>query len=1006
MKFGKFLLLLCFILIVNEMKSQTSVEKMVDNAIDNAKKAIENRDYPTAISWTSIAKNLYEKLEKQDTIAIEIPYLFSWAYTYDDQLDSAQFFVSKAIAKIDKIADSPLWLAGRVYDLQGIIFQLKDESQASNNYFEKALDVFESLGNAQNYLSKTYNHLAVNYSFHNQYEKAIGLHQKSLGIQESLLSKNDELIADTYFNLAILCIRQGRYEKALEYISYAQSMYDKIFEGNYSYMHAVYSIYGAIAFEMGDYEVALKYNKKALENWQMQHGNKPSYYSGIYLANIGSTYLNLDKPILDAIAYIERGLEVRRSVFGEQNAPTASSYHDLGLAYLKSKNYSKAHYYFQKALDIRILTLGEDNALVAIPWMNLGEVRLQQKQFIKAQYALEQAAKVLAYDLEEPLSFNRVTSAPFLEELLQLKSALFKKQPQHFDSLIINQSYEIALQDYLQQSLLDKNSRQQQMSTTYSVVERAIGSRLVRNKKGDLEKAFEYSEKNKSRLLSENLRLNGVQGVPGLPLELREKERHLNEALTEFEKKIFQVESGILPDSLGQRFQDSVFDIKQQQEKLVQKFESSYPDYYAMKYSQNSITISQIQRELNPNECLVEYFVGDSTLFIFGMNPNQFLIKEIPLDFPLNTWIEQFREGIFKYWMAFSKSEALFTETKEVYTEKAYQLYEKLILPINEILTNKLIIIPDGNLGLLPFSALLSQPTDPSSDFSSYPYLVKDHTISYDFSATLHWQENKRKKSPPKLFAGFAPEFRSSEIDAVRDLEATRNALGTLMFNTEEVKSIESIYGGELFLGQEATLEKFKADAKNYRLLHLATHGKSNNRSGEYSFIAFQAMNDSIPEGNYLYVSDLYNIDLAADLVVLSACETGLGEMKRGEGIVGLATGFTFAGAQSILPSLWSVNDRVTADLMVELYNQFQEGLPKDEALAVAQRKMLENPNFAAPYYWAAFIPIGNMEPIHTNFVLNWLVFLGIPALLLLWFFIFRRLTRNRGNRLLIKFCV
>ena len=238
-------------------------------------------------------------------------------------------------------------------------------------------------------------------------------------------------------------------------------------------------------------------------------------------------------------------------------------------------------------------------------------------------------------------------------------------------------------------------------------------------------------------------------------------------------------------------------------------------------------------------------------------------------------------------------------------------------------------------------------------------------------------EAGSERSRPGSFLRGLLRLFRSQQKLAVDDLESRRNELGSLTYNTHEIRKIESFYNGDLFLGQDASIGNFLEQAQNYRLLHLATHGKSNDRLGEYSFIAFQPLSDSTAQNHLLYVKDLYNVTLKADMVVLSACETGLGEMKRGEGIIGLATGFTYAGAQSIVPSLWSINDRVTADLMEEFYSQFQRGLSKDEALLVAKKQMLGNPATASPYFWAAFIPIGNMEPLATTFPAKWIAYLG-----------------------------
>ena len=179
-----------------------------------------------------------------------------------------------------------------------------------------------------------------------------------------------------------------------------------------------------------------------------------------------------------------------------------------------------------------------------------------------------------------------------------------------------------------------------------------------------------------------------------------------------------------------------------------------------------------------------------------------------------------------------------------------------------------------------------------------------------------------------------------------------------------------------------------------YSVIHLSTHGKADDRVGDYSFLAFTEIPDSL-ENEYLYVRDLYNLRLNADMVVLSACETGIGELQRGEGILSLARGFTYAGAKSIINSLWSVNDQSTKFLMERFYTYLLEGLDKDAALRQAKLDYLASGENADPYFWAAFVPVGDMSPVELKDKnINWLWGLGgisLVAILLVW------LRRGRG---------
>ncbi|MCB0617025.1 MAG: CHAT domain-containing protein, partial [Phaeodactylibacter sp.] len=165
--------------------------------------------------------------------------------------------------------------------------------------------------------------------------------------------------------------------------------------------------------------------------------------------------------------------------------------------------------------------------------------------------------------------------------------------------------------------------------------------------------------------------------------------------------------------------------------------------------------------------------------------------------------------------------------------------------------------------------------------------------------------------------------------------------------------------------GNDATRERFLADAPHYSIIHLATHAKANDEEGEYSYLAFTEIPDSL-QNELLYAKDLYSLRLQAEMVVLSACESGVGELRRGEGVISLARGFSYAGAKSLVTTLWRVSDRESAVLMQLFYRQLKEGKPKDEALRVAKLQFIDQNNGARahPFFWGAFILSGDMAPI------------------------------------------
>ena len=239
----------------------------------------------------------------------------------------------------------------------------------------------------------------------------------------------------------------------------------------------------------------------------------------------------------------------------------------------------------------------------------------------------------------------------------------------------------------------------------------------------------------------------------------------------------------------------------------------------------------------------------------------------------------------------------------------------------------------------------------------------------------LDAKNSKSDLQNPKYTEGgliaFAPTFGKDTLkpilDSITDFDLAMRAdpLSPLKNNIGEVQAIQKIMGGRTYMGKYATKETFLAEAAKYRIIHLATHGKADDRAGDYAFLAFQESNDSM-DNERLYVKDLYNCALNADLVVLSACETGVGKWQRGEGIISLARAFAYAGTKSIVTTLWQIDDARTKNLMELFYTHLKRGVTKDAALRQAKLDYLNTfkSAHAAPFRWAGFIAIGDMEAI------------------------------------------
>ena len=275
---------------------------------------------------------------------------------------------------------------------------------------------------------------------------------------------------------------------------------------------------------------------------------------------------------------------------------------------------------------------------------------------------------------------------------------------------------------------------------------------------------------------------------------------------------------------------------------------------------------------------------------------------------------------------------------------------------------SELIIIPDGILGVIPFEALTTeQYSGDIMAFKDYPFLIKNYKINYFYSAALFLKslENGNKKKGVDNWLGLAPIFsklesRKYEGFYASELPGTLDEIENIYSNIEANKGTATKYTGD-----NVTESKIKAiEFSDYEVIHIATHGTVDTENPELSGLLFY------PEGgendNILYSGEIYNLNLNTDLVVLSACETGLGKVSKSEGVIGLTRSFLYAGANNVIVSLWKVEDNSTSDLMQYFYDFAIEGNTWSESLHKAKIKMMNRGGkYAHPFFWSPFIIIG-----------------------------------------------
>jgi len=476
--------------------------------------------------------------------------------------------------------------------------------------------------------------------------------------------------------------------------------------------------------------------------------------------------------------------------------------------------------------------------------------------------------------------------------------------------------------------------------------------------------AFTFAERSRGILLMEAFRKADAENVAGIPEEAQGEESRLQANVALAEERLFQGNLQGVSESELQRLKTTLWNARQTYATWMQEIEAAYPQYYNLKYNFTSVAPEAVQRRLDKDAALLEYFVGTQQIFLFVLTRDHFEVIALEKNFPLEDWVMAMRSSI----MAYQQSGAGQSQLCETYTERARQLYEKLVAPAgqNRPLPQQLTIIPAGVLAYLPFDALLTgQPSMPCR-FNDYPYLLLQHNIGYGYSATLQ-AALEDMPAGKRNFGGFAPAFTGSA------------GLAALEYNIPTVEALGKQNKGAIFTGDRASVELFKQSASDFGVLHLATHAQANTTAGNFSFVVL-----SDGRGGYdsLFVKDLYLLDLtAASMVVLSACETADGALYKGEGVVSLARAFLYAGARSVLTTFWSINDVANKRLMTAFFEQLKTGASKSEALRQAKLAQIRESDShdAHPVYWAAFTAIGNDAPIYGTE--SWLLWAGMGLL-------------------------
>lgn len=480
----------------------------------------------------------------------------------------------------------------------------------------------------------------------------------------------------------------------------------------------------------------------------------------------------------------------------------------------------------------------------------------------------------------------------------------------------------------------------------------------IDNKRASSE-ILNYLELNQANALNNSYFLNTLSKQDTIFRELYKKRKELNYIILTQQNK-FQTR----PENMIATKDDIYISKSLYENKLkLQKVEENIDAVTSVSkvFASNDIDFQKISEKLADNEVVMRYFYSDSNLYVFKITKYQHDFFKIGARHAINTLLENNYENLR------SGKEILDSSLSEL-------LLPSLGLSYNDV--NKVIVIGHLELNNLPFESLQIEGS----------FLINRCIVSYYPSLRL-FEYDAVPNNNDKLLAGFAPTYNTSVSSEIRSIDSVDFNFGNLIGAKEEVNKVVSMFSGDSFFGAEATKRNFIEKSKRYDVLHVAGHSYVNSKNASNSMLVFTEDNIS----STLTLDEIYGLDLATNLVVLSACDTGNGSINNSEGVMSLARAFHYAGSNATLTSLWKVPDKETSFMMISFYEYLSQGLPKDEALQKAKISYLnaaQEPELKHPFYWAGFVLSGDITPIEPNYF-NWYIAAGILLFLLLlgWFF-------------------
>jgi CHAT domain-containing protein/Tfp pilus assembly protein PilF len=950
-------------------------------------------EYATAYEYLTRGLILCEEhLTPDDPLVAGIYQNIGLVYRNRSDTGTARKYYLQALRIYETQPDTNPNELGMLNNNLGVLFFHEGQFDSSLVYLKKAADIRVDLYGLYHRLTgESYRNIAIIYNRRGKIDSAITYQQKAITIFTELYGELHPRVAESYSGLGYYRGLQGDNSIGLDYQHRALSIYQRILDTPDNRVASVYNSIGIIQHEIKDYTAAEESYAKAMAIRKEVVDETDITFANLY-SNIGVLYADMGR-YDEAVEAHLKSLHIESYHYEEQHPSIATTYNNLGYTYLRQGSFDESLDYLYRSVRIASDLYGNHHPSLARVYNNIGSVYEERDEYHDALFSYQHAIiasvpfftdnSLVANPNGRPtLSHDQLLTA-LLGKARLLERRYTLNTGEENDMEIAFDTYRTAaelIQSYMTEIRTDE-SKISLADRVHDVYEGGIRTALKLNEStGDsyyINEAFRLAEANKSTVLWQVIADSKARTFSDIPDSVLQLEEELRRDISFYETETLKSEVG--SDSYAY-LSDAYISYKTRYDRLIDQIESDYPSYYELKHAVSIPEIEDIRRILPPNTALLQYFYGSTDLYIFAITPDTFIVARSD---DTDTIAQSVSEMLYGIRMI----------EQPVFNRHAAELYTRLLLPIEPILEDaeRLYIIPDGSLFYIPFETLIADDSganNPVPGVSHIPYIIRKYEIVYHYSTRLFMRSLIRNDEvmSEKRYAGFAPVFSDEKRDHMmltsqsapdmwslvnddeyRTLIGNTGELAPLPHSREEIQSIAELFeryekSALTFLYGNATEEMFKSVAGEYSIVHIASHGILHESNPKLSGIVFAPPDsDANEEDGILFAGEMFNLNLSTDLLVISSCESGTGEIVRGEGLLAMTRGFLFSGASNLVVSLWKVYDRHTHDLMIEFYKNILEGKRFSEALREAKLSIIDESPASFPLFWSGFILIGGV---------------------------------------------